>query len=424
MRGYFEVVRTVVAREYLQRVRTKSFILSTLATPILLLGMFGITAYFGARAGSSGEQGIALVDRSGVLAESVQTALQGVGFQVEVVPPDSEEEAGLTARLRDETLRAVLFLGPETLEVGEAVLRAVDPPSAIRRLALQQAVSQAAVSVRLSEIEDGASLRTLLAGGGVRIERLEEDAADEDGAEVAGMVAGFVGAFLLYMVLLIYGATLLRAVLEEKTGRIAEVILASMRPSQLMLGKIVGVGAVGLTQVGVWFLLGALAVGAGLPFMMGMLPEMIPDLDIWALLPSAGVLAFFLVCFVLGYFLYASMFAAVGAMVSSEEEAQQLQVPVVILVIVPILFLMPTLENPTEPWAVAASLFPFFSPILMFARVAVGAAPIWQAGLSVLLMLAMLLGVATVAGRIYRTGILMQGKRPTLPEIWRWVRTG
>jgi ABC-2 type transport system permease protein len=423
MTGSLGVIGTVIAREYLQRVLTKSFIFSTLGTPILFMGIFGLSAYFGARSASSGDQTIAIVDRTGVLAEPVAQAAGSGGFTLEIIAPGSDAEAALDDRLRDETLRAVLLLGPETLESGEGVLRATDPPSAIRRFALQQAVSQAAVAVRLGELEDGASLRAVMSGGGLRIEGLD-GGEDESGSEIPGMVAGFLGAFLLYIVLLIYGAMLLRAVLEEKTGRIVEVILASMRPTQLMLGKILGVGAVGLTQVGIWFLLGALAVGAGIPFVVGMLPEALPDLDVMALLPSAAVLGFFAVCFLLGYFLYASMFAAVGSMVSTEEEAQQLQFPVIMLIIAPILFLMPTLEDPTASWAVWASLFPFFSPILMFARVAVGAAPLWQAALSVLLMAGTLVGVAFIAGRIYRTGILMQGKRPTLPEIWRWVRSG
>lgn len=424
MKAYFTVVGTVIAREYLQRVMTKSFIFSTIGTPILVVGIFGLSAYFAASSGGSSEQGLAIVDRSGVLSAPITSTLENVGFRIEIVAPDTDAEAELEGRLRDASLRAILLLGPETLETGEARLRASDPPSALRRIAIQQAVSQAAVSERLAGREDGASLQQLLAGGGVRLERLEGEAAEDGLDEVAGMAVGFIGAFLLYMVLLIYGAMLLRAVLEEKTGRIVEVILASMRPSQLLLGKIVGVGAVGLTQVGIWFAIAGLALGAGLPFVMGMLPEAIPELDVASLLPSIGVVGFFGICFVLGYFLFASMFAAIGSMVSSEEEAQQLQAPVMLLVIVPVLFLMPTLENPTATWSIWVSFFPFFTPILMFARFAVGAAPVWQAALSVVLMVATLFGVAFVAGRIYRTGVLMQGKRPTLPEIWRWVRTG
>jgi len=236
------------------------------------------------------------------------------------------------------------------------------------------------------------------------------------------MAAGFVGSFFLYFVLLVYGTQVMRAVLEEKTGRIVEIILSSVRPWELMLGKVLGVGAVGLTQLGIWLLSGLLIVSLGIPALVALIPAGEVPAEIREALPGVGVGAFFLVCFLLGYFIYASLFAAVGAMCSSEEEAQQLQFPVVSLVIIPVILLMPVLERPETAFAVSVSLFPFFSPILMFARVAAGAAAWWEATLSVVLMTGTLFGTAWVAGRIYRVGILMQGKRPTVPELWRWLR--
>jgi ABC-2 type transport system permease protein len=248
---------------------------------------------------------------------------------------------------------------------------------------------------------------------------------DDRVARMTGMGAGFVGAFLLYMVLIIYGSMVLRAVLEEKTGRIVEIIISSVRPWELMLGKVLGVGAVGLFQLVIWAAAGSLILTMGVPYLLAFLPieaELLAQVR--DVLPGVGVVAFFVVCFLLGYFLYASLFAAVGAMCSTEEEAQQLQFPVVMLVVFPIVLLMPTLENPDASWAQAASLFPFFAPILMFARVAASAAAMWEVGLSVVLMVGALWVTAWVAGRIYRVGILMQGKRPTVPELWRWIRQG
>lgn len=414
------VLRTVVAREYLERVRTRTFLLSTLGLPLLMLALFGISAVMGAR-GGGGEFSVALVDRTGVLAEGLAPRLAAAGFQVEVVEPGSEGD--LEPRLAAGDLDGVLLLDDAALERGAARWRGGSTPSTLRRLGMQQALTQSALAVRLRDSEDGAALAALLAGGGLEIEPLDPDDPDDIQRD-AGMVAGFAGGFLLYVVLLVYGSMVLRAVLEEKTGRIVEIILASMKPSQLMLGKIVGVGAVGLTQLAIWIGLGALVLGTGITSALPFLPEGGLDLDLAAYVPSAGVLLFFAVCFLVGYFLYASLFAAVGAMCSTEEEAQQLQFPVVMLVIIPIIFLMPMMENPESGWAVALSLFPFFSPILMFARVAAGAAPAWEAALSVILMLGALFVTAWVAGRIYRTGVLMQGKRPTLPELWRWIRTG
>jgi len=139
-------------------------------------------------------------------------------------------------------------------------------------------------------------------------------------------------------------------------------------------------------------------------------------------LPGVGLLLMFLFFFLFGFFIYAGLYAAVGAMCNTDEEAQQAQVPVMLLVIVPILFVMQTIQTPNTPLSVALSLFPFFSPMLMFARVSVGAAPVWQVVLSFVLMGLTIVGVAWVAGRIYKVGILMAGKRPTLPELLRWVR--
>ncbi len=417
------VLRTVIGREYLQRVRTRSFVISTIALPLLMLALFVVPAFFGARSAMT-ERSLALVDRTeGVLGPRVEARLEAAGFRVEGVSPGSPEEEALEARLVDEELAGALFLDEGTLATGSATWRGASPPSTLRRVGMQQAVVQSALELRLAESEDGPALAALLTGGGVTIERLDPDDPD-DQERVVGMVAGFAGAFLLYMVLLVYGSMVLRAVLEEKTGRIVEIVLSSMRPSQLMLGKIVGVGAVGLTQLAIWIGFGALVFGTGVPSMLPFLPEGGLPFEIREFLPGAHVFAFFALCFLAGYFLYASLFAAVGAMCSTDEEAQQLQFPVIMLVIIPIVFLMPVLENPTSAMATGLSLFPFFAPILMFARVAAGAAPLWEAALSVVLMAATLLGTAWVAGRIYRTGILMQGKRPTLPELWRWIRAG
>jgi ABC-2 type transport system permease protein len=188
-----------------------------------------------------------------------------------------------------------------------------------------------------------------------------------------------------------------------------------------MLGKILGVGAVGLTQLGIWVLSGLLLLTFGLPYALAVRPELAEIQDTLDVIPQAGALALFVVFFVLGYFLFSSLYAAVAAMCSSEEDAQQTQIPVMILLVIPMLVLAPIIQDPHGTLATSLSLVPFFAPILMFPRFMAGA-PLWQVGVSLLLMVAAIVVVAWVAGRIYRVGILMQGKRPTLPEIVRWVR--
>jgi ABC-2 type transport system permease protein len=347
--------------------------------------------------------------------------LYEAGLEVERIGAAPDEVAAARLRVEEGTLGGLLEVGDETLERGSARWVADGPPSPLRRLQLQEAVTAGALEVTLGGVTGAETARALLDGGALEVVRLDASGPGED-ERTAGIVAGMVGGFLLYFVMLVYGTMVLRAVLEEKTNRIVEIIVSSVRPWELMLGKILGVGAVGLTQLAVWVgsaaLLLAFVASSALPF----LAEGDALEGIREAIPPVGVLLFFAVCFLMGYFTYASLFAAVGAACTTEEEAHQLQFPVVMLVVIPVVLLMPVMERPDSAFAVGLSLFPYFSPILMFGRVAAGAAGVWEALAAVVLMVGGLLGTAWIAGRIYRVGILMQGKRPTLPELIRWVR--
>jgi ABC-2 type transport system permease protein len=416
---------TVVVREYSTRVRSKAFLIGTLLAPLFFAVFLGVSVWLGLRTVER-DLPIALVDRTGVLERALQSRLAELGVEVQVFSPPSEGE-GLDSGqspfdgVADGRWAGVLELNDETLETGRAVWwGGAEGPSLFRRVALQQALGQAVLEHHLARSE-GAARPTLLGGGELEIRTLEGETKE---ANLSGMVFGLAGAFLLYVALLIYGAMVLRSVLEEKSGRIVEILLSSVRPWELLLGKILGVGAVGLTQLLVWIGLGAGIWGVGWRFIRPGLDsagflERLPDLT-----PEPSLVAFFAFSFLVGYFLYASVFAAVGSLCSTEEEAQHLQLPVVMVILVPFLFLMPTLEDPGSNLAVGFSLVPFFAPVLMFARLAVSEVPTWQIVASSLGMLVALGGTAGLAGRIYKTGILMQGKRPTLPEIWRWIREG
>jgi ABC-2 type transport system permease protein len=224
------------------------------------------------------------------------------------------------------------------------------------------------------------------------------------------------------MVILIYSVAVMRATIEEKTSRIVEVIISSMEPWHLLLGKIIGVGGVSLTQMAIWIAAGVLAAAAGIPTLMTARPDLTGLVDLQAALPSLGMLALFVGFFLGGFFMFSGIYAAVGAMVSTDEEANQVQFPVVMLLVGPVMVLTPVIQDPSSPWATVASLFPLFSPILMWGRVVAGGAPAWQVALSFVLMALAVVAIAWIAGRVYRVGILMTGKRPTLPELWRWVR--
>ncbi len=409
-------ILAVIRREYLQRVRSKWFIFSTIGAPLLMLALIVLPAYFTARS-EKNDRKLAVVDRTGVLAGRLTPRLEEAGYQIHPVPWSDTIVPHLSQAATDGEYGGFLVLDDETLSSGKAQLYSTSRPSTIRRLTIRNAVVATALEVQLQGRDVDAS--RMLAGGSLEVNELTSAGAGLDEPE---FVVGYLGAFFLYMVILVYAVSVMRATLEEKTSRIVEVIISSMKPWHLMMGKILGVGAVGMTQIAVWFVSGILIFSTGLPTLAAAKPELLDMAQIHALLPGAGVLVLFIGYFVFGYFMFSGLYAAVGAMCNTEEETQQAQMPVMMLLIVPIIFMMNVIQNPNTPLSTGLSLFPFFSPILMFPRAAGGAAPWWQIALSFVLMAATIVGVAWVAGRIYKVGMLMAGKRPTLPELWRWVK--
>ncbi|MBT8398053.1 MAG: ABC transporter permease, partial [Gemmatimonadetes bacterium] len=309
----------------------------------------------------------------------------------------------------------------DALSRGHLTFYGPQGPGAFQGMAIRGVLVQSALEARLAETGSEIDLNALFGGGSMDIRVLEEASTGTTEDEPA-FVGVFIGAMLLYMVVLMYAAAVMRAALEEKTGRIVEILISSVRPWELMLGKIVGVGSVGLTQLGVWILCGILGLTFGVPALAASRPDLLDSETIAQALPSLGLVVLFVLLFLGGYFLYAAVYSAVGAMCSTEEEAQQAQFPVVIFLVAPVILLMPIMENPNTTFAVIMSMIPLFSPVLLYARAGAATVPFWQIATSLTLLYLGVWVVAWIAGRIYRVGILMQGKRPTLPELWRWVR--
>ena len=409
-------VWAVIRREYLQRVRSKWFVAATVGGPLFLSAMIVVPAYFASQ-GSRDAREVAVVDGTGVLYERLAPQLAEGGWDVR----EERWRVNVVTELREAAdnnlLGGFLLLDELTLETGEAILYTKDRPSAIRQVTLRSTISLAALEYQLEQ--QGVDADAMLSGGELRIEMLSEEGADIEDPE---FVVAYMGAFLLYMVIMLYAVAVMRATLEEKTNRIVEVIISSMKPWHLMLGKILGVGAVSMTQMGIWLLSGVLMFTMGLPMLISARPEMASMAEAIEFLPGFGLLALFVGYFVFGFFMYSGLYAAVGAMCNSDEEAQQAQWPIMMLLIIPIVMVTNVIENPSSTIAITLSLVPLFSPILMWGRVAGGGVPAWQIGLSFVLMLFAIFAIAWVAGRIYKVGILMAGKRPTLPELLRWIR--
>lgn len=436
-------VWTVLRREYLQRVRNKWFLITTFGVPLLFAGLIALPAWLSTLSGDEASPlQVGVVDRTGTgvgdrvvqLLEGESTAdldtlAIGTGgrarsprLRAEAVHlPDSESLAELGERLLISEVEAFLVLPAGTLEGRTTRLLTRQNVGFAREAAIRKAVRRAVLENRLQGTGlSGSSVESLLSitDLGVSVLRVGESGVR---SQEAGQGIAFGLGVALYAMLLIYGQMVVRGVVEEKTSDIVEVLLSSLNPRELMLGKIVGIGAVGLTQVALWF---AALVGLALWGLSAAAPALAEaGIDLGSLgIPLAETAAAFVVFFLLGYLLYSALFAGAGAMAGSEQDIQQVTMPITILVVGAVLLMMPMLEAPQAAWAVIVSQVPLFSPVLMVARVATGVAAPWEAPLALFFLAAGVVSAVWLAGRVYRVGILMTGKRATLPELWRWLR--
>lgn len=416
----------VIKREYLTRVRTKAFIFSTVAIPVLLIGYFVfIVAVAGRHADKSLR--IAIVDDAGGLAAPITGGLKEKlpdgepAFRVvdTFEKPERRDRvlAGLREQIIEGRLDACLLIPAGVLDGEKVEFQSRNPGDFTRAGSVRRAVTRAVVGRRLEKYHIPAQgLGKLIEGAGFKLVKVSKQGEAEERGQT--FVMGFVAALLLYGTLISYGVATMRSVIEEKATHIVEILASSIRPLHLLAGKILGVAAVGLTQYGIWTISGGLLFGYGAA-MAASLGSRASSFH----LHIPFLLAVYLVMFFLGgYFLYAALFAAVGAMVSTEQDAQQLQLPVIAPLILSLVVLNVILQDPDSTLSVVLSLIPFFSPVLMVFRMALQMPPFWQIALSFALLAVTTAGVVWISARVYRVGILMYGKRPSLVELLRWVR--
>jgi ABC-2 type transport system permease protein len=365
---------------------------------------------------------VSVIDESGQLLEELLATEVFEEGRLRYTPPPDGEPAMVVEALRRQVLggqlSGFLYIGADVLEGGAIEYWGRDVGLTLVDATLEPATTTAVrrLQARMLGLEpsDVAQLTREIEVAAYRV--TEEGAAREEGQSA---VVAHILALMIYMVVLLYGAMMLRAAVAEKATKTVEIILSSVRPWQLMLGKTLGVGAVGLTQIGIW-----LAV-AGLLLLYAAGAQAFADVEFMQDLPlgvDTGLL--FIGLFLTGYFVYGGLYASVGAIASSEHEASQLQFPVTLLVIIPLLIIPIVLESPTSNASVILSWIPFFTPVLFIARYALGVVEVWEIPLIFTLQILTILCVAWVGGRIYRVGLLMTGKRPTLPELVRWIRHG
>ncbi|HSO23211.1 MAG TPA: ABC transporter permease [Chondromyces sp.] len=417
-------ILAVIRREYLERVRTKAFWISTLLVPVFLGAVMILPAWLAARGG--GEFRVAVLDASGrffePVAEEVERMLAGEDEKLVVTMVRRDPVPDLEAardRLKEE-VRAKDFDGvlvlPATLP-DEGTPEYVAPNVSAFKLisVLERSVNNVTVADRLTGAGlDPEAVRELTRRPGLNTLKLGKG-GEETSDQGQSFILAYVFMMIIYVTVLMYGIYVMRGVLEEKSSHVVEVLISTVKPFELMLGKILGIGAVGLTQFVIWAALMAAVSAPGAVAAVGISGVELPAVP-------AQLLFFFVVYFVLGFLLYGTLYAGIGAAFDTEQEAQNFQGAVTMFLIIPLVLMMQILNQPDGTLSVVLSLVPFFTPMLMFLRMTLTTVPAVQLAASVVLMVAAILGCTWVVAKIYRVGILMHGSKPKLKELVRWVR--
>jgi len=416
-------VWAVIRREFVERVRSKWFWISALLGPVFFGAMIVVPVLF---AGAGGTRRIAVVDgTTGAFGERVAAGLRhGKIFRATRVPVGAGVVDSLTQLVGAKQLDGFLILTDAVVETGTAEYRASNVSSFRDVAELQDVLARLAMAARLERqgVDPALVGRAQLR---ISLETKKISGSMTTGESAAQSFAlAYVMGVVLFLVITIYGVNVMGSVVEEKTTRIVEVLVSSLRPFQLMMGKVLGVGAVSLFQFVLW--------GLGAKLLLSQRRALLADLggveearQVFQMPHlSAATLGVFLSYFLGGFFLYSAMYAAVGAMSSNEQEARQAQQPVMFLLLVAYVSMFGLTNNPESTYAVTLSLIPFTAPIAMPVRWAASTVPAGELGASLGLLAAGIVAVTWMAARIYRVGILMTGKRPNMRELVRWVRAG
>ncbi|HSG38201.1 MAG TPA: ABC transporter permease [Thermoanaerobaculia bacterium] len=432
-----ENMLVVLKREYLQRVKTKGFWIATLALPLFIGAMTLLPALLMSKSKTS--QNIVVVDETGRLGAELKRRLasrQGqkmneergmavdeskmARFDVTLQEPAAnrqQQKEALDRRVLDKEIDAWVWISPKVLD-GEKVeyhARSVsnvftqdaledDLSWVVRRERFQQAGIDPA---RMDELSKSVKLATQkVSAKGTRAE-----------AGIGGMMLGVVLFLMLYMSILIWGQQVMTSVLEEKGSRVIEVLISSITPFELMMGKLLGVCLVGMTQIGIWLATMGVISAPGVAASIALLPK---DSDLPQL--AIPMLFHFGLLFILGFFAYATIYAAIGSAFNNLQEAQQAASVAVIFVVIPVTVMYPVINDPNSTMATVLSLIPMFTPLLMPLRIAIEMPPWWQLALAYALTIGFVIGMVWFCSKIYRVGILMYGKKPTFQEIWKWTR--
>lgn len=434
----------IIGREFRERVMKKSFIISTILTPLLMVGIMVGTSFI--MATNVGEaKRIAVVDRSGVIAPSL-TSSESIAYE-----PTTQTPEELRAE-SDEQMYGFLVIGEDIVENPSNVAlysystSTMDVESAIAR-DIEEIIEQHRLKAYdidnlpqiMEEVEADVLLRSYKLG--------EEDEEDKESSSVLAFGLAYIFGFVMYMFVIIYGSMVMQGVIEEKSGKVLEVMVSTVRPYQLMMGKILGIASVAVLQFVIWMVI--IFVGGSLVMQFMMPTDLVEsanaisagtadlaamegagvDPEMAAMLANATDVGFlvrffgsFLLYFLGGYLLYAAMFAAVGSAVDNIQDSQQFQTPITMPIIIGLVVMMFAMKEPHAPLSVWCSMIPFTSPIVMMARLPFDV-PMWELLLSLAILAVTFIFMVWVAAKIYRIGIFMHGRKPSYKELWQWITT-
>jgi ABC-2 type transport system permease protein len=423
-----ENIVIVAKREYLQRIRSKGFWIATLILPLFVVAATVVPSLLMSR--SRTQQRVTVVDATGRVApklleqrpeddtREIRERVAKFEFLVETPSGDRQaQRADLDRRVLEKEIDAWIWIDEGVLTGKPVEYHAKTVSNFMTQEVLEDDLSYVVRRVRLTEAGlDPDRVGSLSSQVDLETVRVSKEGSRAEGG-LAGAAFAYILFLLLYMVLVIWGQQVMQGVLEEKSSRIIEVVLSAVRPFELMMGKLIGICLVGLTQFVIWLLTMATFTAPGVMASVAGLPE-----GVKLPMVTPAMVLHFMILFILGFFVFSTLYAAIGAAFNNLQEAQQVSGVAVFFLIIPVFLMVRIINDPGSTFAVVASLIPLFTPLLMTLRISLEMPPLWQILLAYALTLSFIVGMVWVCARIYRIGILMYGKKPTFQELWKWIR--
>jgi ABC-2 type transport system permease protein len=447
-------ISVIIKREYVTRVRKKSFIIMTILAPILMAAIIIVPTVIMSTQGGEFKKIAVIEDNSDLFKGVIKN-----NKEAEFVYLENTKVEDLKKTFEQSGYFGILYISPELVNTPNAVYLISKKQPALGLLqyienSLKKEIErQKLLAYKIENLDD--IMKNVETNVSVQTKKLDDAGVEQGTSTGISMALAYLLGFLMYMLVFIFGAQVMRGVIEEKTSRVVEVIISSVKPIQLMMGKIIGIALVGLTQFMIWIFLtvgivtvlkttllpktNITEISQSMPqnYMAGSQTTAEGASQVAAMSPQAAefskifdsamnqpwglIIVCFVFYFVTGYLLYASVFAAIGSAVDNDTETQQFMLPVTIPIILGLMVAMGTMQNPESPLAFWCSMIPLTAPIVMMARIPFGV-PYWQIGVSMFLMIITFTAFVWMAAKVYRTGILMYGKKTSWKEMWKWLR--